>query len=127
MVIKPNEWKAIVQSERSVHTDCIHRRAHDDELDGSVSLCCYIYSAANMIAPSLLETPEVHLRQKNYKTETRETCFSNNLDMMITGVRSEKVNRLLIERISALRESEGFRWSDSGSGQSGPPLGWIAN
>jgi hypothetical protein len=109
LIIKPDEWKAALQSERSIHSDCIHRRARTTiNYDGSVSLCCYTYSAANTIAPSFLEIPEVQLRQKRYKAETCKTCFSNNLDMMITGVRSEQVNRLLIERVSALRASEGL-------------------
>jgi hypothetical protein len=109
MIIKPHEWKAALQSERSVHTDCIHRRARTTiNYDGSVPLCCYTYSAENMISPSFLEAPDIQLRQKKYKAETCKTCFSNNLDMMITGVRSEQVNKLLIERVAALRASEGL-------------------
>jgi MoaA/NifB/PqqE/SkfB family radical SAM enzyme len=109
MIIKPHEWKAALHSERGVNTDCIHRRARTTiNYDGSVALCCYTYSADNMISSSFLEVAEVQLRQKKYKAETCKTCFSNNLDMMITGVRSAQVNNLLIERIAALRASEGL-------------------
>jgi hypothetical protein len=109
MIVKPREWKTILQSVRNANTDCIHRRARTTiNYDGSVPLCCYTYSAENRISTSFLDTARTELERRKYEAATCGKCASHNLDLMITGVRSREASDLLNARLTALRAAEGL-------------------
>jgi len=67
LLLKPDEWKPLLESQRANNSDCIHRRARTTiNYDGSVPLCCVSYTDDNVIAGSFLETSRQELQKRKY-------------------------------------------------------------
>ncbi len=95
LVIKPEEFKEISGMIKDQHTDCMFRAQQTIiDFDGSVPLCCAVYSPKNFIHPNFLAVTQHELQELKYNHDLCRQCMAHHAHISYAYGASEQLDAL---------------------------------